>query len=241
MTEEERFNSTDPAEAAAESADSADPALADATSRGSSAPAAPVTADWKELYLRAVAELDNYRKRGERDRSAQVQFAAESVIRKILEPVESLDRALATLEALEREVPEAQRPPLSRSLDGLRALRRQFHAVLDSEGVEAVGKPGVEFDPALHEALATVPSDTYPEGTVSQVFSPGYTLRGRLVRPARVAVSSGPLDHKTRTAGGSAEGSAQDSHNHRRRRPTGTSTSSPEATPPGSSKINETE
>src|SRR6267378_2471418 len=137
-------------------------------------PPAPAEPDWQDLYLRARAELENYRMRMERDRATQAQYASESVIRKLIDPVESLDRAIDDLDGLVREAPDSIRGPLARSLDGLKALRRQVHALLDSEGVLRVGETGVPFDPSLHEALVTVPSDTHPEGTIAQLIQPGY-------------------------------------------------------------------
>jgi len=190
-------------------------------------PAAPPEPDWQDRYLRALAELENYRARTERDRAAQAKYASEPMIRKILEPIDSLDRAVVDLEALLRESSDAIRGPLSRSLEGLKALRRQFHAALDSEGVVSFGEEGVDFDPNLHEALLKLPSDTHPEGKVAQVVQPGYALRGRVIRPARVSVSSGPPEPPAASADPSAAPGPQ------RHSLFGKRSSSPEANPPG--------
>lgn len=148
--------------------------------------------DYRDLFLRATAELDNYRKRAERDRQALIQFAAEGLARKLLDPVDSLDRAAREVERLRVEAPDALKAALATSEEGLRALKRQFLDALAAEGIEPFRPEGAAFDPALHEALARVPDPTVPDGTVLEVLQAGYMMRGRLLRPARVAVSSGP-------------------------------------------------
>jgi molecular chaperone GrpE len=192
-------------------------------------PVIPADPDWQDRYLRALAELENYRVRTERDRAARAQYASEPVIRKVLDPVDSLDRAVGDLEALLRESPDAIRVPLSRSLEGLKALRRQFRAVLDSEGVVSFGEEGAAFDPNLHEALLKLPSDQHPEGIIAQVIQPGYMLRGRVIRPARVSVSSGPPEPAAPSADLPA-GAKPTKHGRFGKR-----SSSPEANPPGHS------
>ena len=154
------------------------------------APPRPPEPDYKDLYLRALAELDNYRKVALRERRALIESAAEAVIRKLIDPVDALDRAVADVERLETQVAAELKPALNRSAEGLRALRRQFHAVFESEGVVRLWQPGASFNPAIHEAIASVPTDAAQEGTVVEVIQPGYLLRERLVRPARVAVAA---------------------------------------------------
>jgi len=228
MTDEEApdlpMGSPPQSESTAEGASEPDPRLA--ASPGAS-PSAPPEPDWQDRYLRALAELENYRARTERDRAAQAKYASEPIVRKILEPIDSLDRAVVDIEVLLRESPEAIRGPLSRSLEGLKALRRQFHAVLDSEGVVSFGEEGVDFDPNLHEALVKLPSEKHPEGKVAQVVQPGYALRGRVIRPARVSVSSGPPEPPAAPADASADPHPQ------RQGLFGKRSSSPEANPPG--------
>lgn len=160
---------------------------------GSPAPAPEAPApDYKDLYLRAVAELDNYRKRVEKDRAALSQMAAEAVIRRLLEPLDSFERAISDLARLKGESPAELQGALTRSIEGLRALQRQLSDALAAEGLQPIKAEGAEFDPAVHEALIQMPHPTAPAGTVIEVLRPGYTMRGRLMRAASVAVSSGP-------------------------------------------------
>ena len=157
------------------------------------APVPPAEApDYRDLFLRATAELDNYRKRAERDRQALIQFAAEGLARKLLDPVDSLDRAVLEIERVRAHAPDAIKGALATSQEGLRALKRQFMDALAGEGIEPFRPEGAAFDPSLHEALVRVPHPTLPDGAVVEVLQTGYTMRSRLLRPARVTVSSGP-------------------------------------------------
>ncbi len=148
--------------------------------------------DYKDLFLRAAAELENYRKRVERERQSLLMSASEGVVRRLLEPYDSFGRAIADLVRVQAEAPRELKAALNRTLEGLRALQRQFAELLAAEGVETIDAQGAEFDPAYHEALVRVPHATAPSGTVVEVLQPGYTQRGRLLRPARVAISAGP-------------------------------------------------
>jgi molecular chaperone GrpE len=120
-------------------------------------------------------------------------LAGEGILRRILEPLDAFDRAIADLEMVSREGSDGGKAGIGRTLEGLRGVRRLLGDLLASEGVEAIVSDGVPFDPHVHEALVRVPSATSPEGTVVQTLQSGYSMRGRLLRPARVAVSSGPL------------------------------------------------
>ncbi len=153
---------------------------------------AATSPDYRDLYLRAAAELENYRKRAERDRAAMVHFAAEGVVLRLLDPYESLERAVAEVARVTAEAPPEVQDVLQRSLEGLRALKRQLSEVLAAEGVEEIRAENAEFDPTLHEALVQLPHPTVPSGAVVELLRPGFSMRGKLLRPARVAVSAGP-------------------------------------------------
>lgn len=153
--------------------------------------AAPPGPDYKDLFLRASAELENYRKRIDREKAALASYASESVVRKLLEPYDSFGRAIADLARVHADAPRDVKASLGRSLEGLRALERQLRDLLTAEGVAPIEALGEEFDPAVHEALVRLPHKSAPQGTVIEVLQPGYTMRGKLLRPARVAVSEG--------------------------------------------------
>lgn len=162
---------------AAESADSAEAGLeaALAAARGE-------VEQLREQHLRAVAELDNQRKRAIREVENARQFGIERFAGELLGVVDSLEMGLeagaeASAEAL---------------LEGSRATLRQLHAALQKSGVEVIDPQGEPFDPQLHEAMTIQPSATAEPGSVLTVVQKGYTLNGRLLRPARVIVAAEP-------------------------------------------------
>ncbi|MCM2324075.1 MAG: nucleotide exchange factor GrpE, partial [Oligoflexia bacterium] len=131
-------------------------------------------------YLYLYAEFENFKKRSIKERSDLLKFGWEGLARELLQVIDNLERALAHM------------PPNSdRSLiDGLHMVLNQFRATLSQGGVQTIDSVGKPFDPHHHEAMAQEASEL-PEGNVTQEHSKGYTLHGRLLRPARVVVSSG--------------------------------------------------
>lgn len=135
-----------------------------------------------DLAQRTQADFVNYKRRIEQERSDFARSTRSEVIQKFLPALDDLRRAIQSL------------PPSAESSDwaqGIQIVERKFVQTLDSLGVkriEAVGKP---FDPWEEEAIAHQPSDTFPEGTVSNVIQPGYVIDGKVLRPAQVVVSSG--------------------------------------------------
>jgi len=134
----------------------------------------------KDQLLRAHAEMDNLRKRTERQIEDARKYAIEKFALALLDVVDNLERALAVEEGNEA----ALREGLRMTLDAWHAVMRKF----EMERIDAVGQP---FDPHHHEALSHMPSNEHPEGVVAAQHVAGYTLSGRLLRPARVLVSSG--------------------------------------------------
>ena len=123
---------------------------------------------------RMKAEMENSRKRMERDRARLVQSASEGLVRELLPVLDNLDRALAA----EGDVRE-----------GVRATRDQLVSVLAAQGLTPVASDGESFDPAVHEAVMGQPSDEHEEDTVIQTLERGYTLNGRAIRAAKVIVA----------------------------------------------------
>ena len=132
----------------------------------------------EDRYKRALADLDNYRKRTAREIERQVAGARESVIEDWLRVVDSVERGI-------RLEPEP-------CVGGMRALMEQIDVVLAHEGVERLGTPGVPFDPERHEAIAVQPSDELPDRTIVAVERSGYALGDRVIRPAQVVVARAP-------------------------------------------------
>ena len=137
-------------------------------------------AELKDKLLRQHAEMENLRKRTQREVADARKFAVEKFTTSLLDVVDNLERAVETEAGSE----QALREGITLTLDSWHKVATKFEMVR----VDAVGQV---FDPHLHEALSKMPSDE-AEGTVIAQHVAGYTLHGRLIRPAKVLVSSGP-------------------------------------------------
>lgn len=143
-------------------------------------------AELKDRHLRLAAEFDNYRKRSSRERAELADRAQASFVAKLLDVLDDLDRLVAS----------DPTTPLSSLREGLSAVDRKLWKELEDAGVERIDPVGTSFDPALHEAVSTVPApDASSEHVVSATFQPGYRFKGTLVRPARVQVYSDQGQH----------------------------------------------
>jgi len=132
-------------------------------------------------YLRAVAELDNYRKRTDREIDNARKFA-----------IERFAQELVTVgDALEAGIQAGAANPGPALLEGAKATLRELHRAFDKAGIKIIDPAGQPFDPAWHEAMVAQESREYPANTVLSVIQKGYSLNGRLLRPARVIVSKG--------------------------------------------------
>jgi molecular chaperone GrpE len=129
----------------------------------------------EDRYKRALADLDNYRKRAARETERRVAEARESVLLDWLEVADSVERAMR----MESDGPCA---------DGLRAVLEQIDGVVARQGAQRIGTTGDRFDPERHEAIAVQPSDEVPDRTVLAVERSGYALGERVIRPAQVVV-----------------------------------------------------
>ncbi len=134
----------------------------------------------RERYLRLAAEFDNYRKRVEREKSESWNRAQAQLAEKLLDVLDDLQRVAQ----LNPETTTAQAV-----MEGTQLVERKLQRALESAGVEEVPADGQAFDPAVHEALMTVPAESREEDhTVADVFQKGYRIKGILLRPARVRV-----------------------------------------------------
>lgn len=136
----------------------------------------------EEAYLRAVADLQNYRRRVSQELHREREAGKASVIEDILPVLDNFERTLeagktgASLESL---------------LEGVQLIEKQLRAALERHGLQPIEAEGQAFDPGLHEAVITEESD-HDEGTVLEVLERGYLLGDRVVRPAKTKVSKGP-------------------------------------------------
>lgn len=131
--------------------------------------------EYLDGMMRTKAELENARKRQERDLVRLREMASEKLVRELLPVVDNLERALE----VEGDIHE-----------GVRATRDQFLGVLAREGVEPVASDGELLDPTVHEAVTMEPSEEREEGTVLRTFEKGYVMNGKTIRPAKVVVAS---------------------------------------------------
>ncbi len=138
-------------------------------------------AQYKDKYLRELAEMENFRKRQERLTGERTQRYKRDLIEKVLEVMDNLDRAMRYEDSMDRESLQ----------QGLRMVQWQLNELLKTEGLTPVPTVGERFDPHLHEAIDKVPSSQHPEGTVVEEVRKGYMMGSDLLRPARVMVSAG--------------------------------------------------
>jgi molecular chaperone GrpE len=133
-------------------------------------------------YLRAVAETENVRKRGQRDVESASRYAIERFAAELLDVRDSLELGVAAGSGGDPE----------RIVEGMEATLRLLNRAFDKSGLTVVDPLGEPFNPEFHEAMATQPTADQPDGTVLAVVQKGYLLNGRLLRPARVLVALNP-------------------------------------------------
>jgi molecular chaperone GrpE len=145
-------------------------------------------AELKDRLLRALAEMENLRKRTEREVADARQYGIASFARDILGVADNMQRALASGGDDLRQTGDA---PTIALLDGVELTERELLKVLEKHGIRNFSPEGEKFDPHLHQAMYEVPDASVPAGTVVQVIQPGYTIGDRVLRPAMVAVARG--------------------------------------------------
>ena len=154
--------------------------LADLESR-LTASQAEATKNW-DLYLRCRADLDNFRKRAQREKEDLGRFANENLLRELLPVLDNLERAVA----------HAKESAGDGLLEGVEMTIGLLRKAFDQFGVTAVEALGKPFDPSHHEAMGQVEHAELPPGSVAQELQKGYLLNQRLLRPALVMVSKAP-------------------------------------------------
>lgn len=136
-----------------------------------------------DRYVRAMADLENFRRRSLRDKEELRQFAAASLMEDVIPILDNLNLGLAAAK---------QQQEVTAIIAGVTAVLDQFKNTLARHGLKEIDPAGQRFDPNFHECISHQPSPDIPEENVSQVVRLGYSLNGRLLRPASVIVSSGP-------------------------------------------------
>jgi len=168
--------SDEPSETDADTDEDSDNALAAAKSEAEK---------YRDMALRAEAEMQNLRRRSERDVQNAHKFGAERLIQNLLPVVDSLEKAVEASQQAETAEDDPQ-------LEGLKLCLKLFTDVLTKEGIEVVDPLGQPFDPNVHEALSMIENPDMEPNSVMAVIQKGYRLHERLVRPAMVMVSKAP-------------------------------------------------
>ena len=131
-------------------------------------------------HLRLQAEYDNFRKRTQKEKAADLTYKSQALVTELLPVLDDFERALLTASEDEAEL---------NFVDGMKIIYRQLTAVLEKEGVEIIATVGEEFDPNIHQAVATVSDDQYETNVVVEELQKGYLLKDRVIRPAMVKVN----------------------------------------------------
>lgn len=144
----------------------------------------------KAQVLRVLAELQNnqrdfqnYRKRTQQEMASFRQLATEQLVADLLPVLDNFERTVSHLDA---------GATIESVVNGVTAVERQLKSILEAQGVRRIASVGSAFDPELHEALGSEPSDVHPDDTVVTEIEPGYKMGERVIRPARVKVAKNP-------------------------------------------------
>jgi molecular chaperone GrpE len=142
--------------------------------------------EMKDRWMRALAEAENARKRGERDRREAEQYGGARLARDMLPVYDNLKRALEA-------ATDEQKAGAAALIEGVELTLRELTNIFTKHGITIVTpKPGEKFDPALHQAMFEAPVPGTKAGDIIQVMTEGFLLHDRLLRPAQVGVSSSP-------------------------------------------------
>jgi molecular chaperone GrpE len=150
------------------------------------AAAARESAELKDKLLRTLAEMENLRRRTEREVADARMYGIAGFARDVLGIADNMERAL---EAARQELQESVDPGVKTLLEGIELTERELLKALERHGVRKFDPQGEKFDPNLHQAMYEVPDPAVPPGTVVQVIQPGYMIGDRMLRPALIAVS----------------------------------------------------
>jgi len=155
----------------------------------------PTDDEYKDKYLRLLAEIDNTRKRMQKEKQEMTRFAVENALEELLEPIDNLENALKFASQMSEEVRTWAM--------GFEMILGQFKEVLNSNGITSFSSEGMIFDPSRHHAIETEETQEVEVGTIMKEFVKGYASKERTVRPARVKVAILPT--KLQEAAASAE------------------------------------
>lgn len=142
---------------------------------------------FRDDYLRALAEVENTRRRAARDKADAGKYAISGFARDLLSVSDNLRRAVESVNPADRE----GNPAFESLIAGVEMTEKELMTVFERYGVKPIAAHGEAFNPHVHEAMLEVPDETVPHGTVVHVLEPGFTIHDRPLRAARVGVSKG--------------------------------------------------
>ncbi len=142
--------------------------------------------DFKDKYLRLLADMDNTRKRLQKEKHETISFAIEDTISEFLPAIDNFENALKFAQNASDEVKNWAM--------GFNMIQSQFRDILYSHGVVAFHSEGNLFDPDSHEAMEMVETTSHPDGTILEEYAKGYKSAKRTIRPAKVKVAKKPLE-----------------------------------------------
>ena len=163
-------------------ADTSAEQLAESAAEDPTAALKTALADANDRNLRLMAEFDNFRRRSAKEQLDIIETANGKLLEKLSEVQDNFERAFAS---------ENKAKDLEAFEKGMQMIYNQFAKILSDAGLEQIDPTGAEFDPNMHEALMQQPSETMPEGHVVTVFQKGYKLKNKILKTAKVIVSSG--------------------------------------------------
>ncbi len=144
--------------------------------------------DFRDRWMRSEAEMQNVRARAKREVDETRQYAVQKFARDVAEAAENIKRGLDNVPAAR----EGEADIVAKLRDGFAGVERSFVALLERNGIQRADPTGALFNPDLHQAMAEQESAEHPPGTVLQAWTQGWTLNGRLLRPAMVVVAKAP-------------------------------------------------
>lgn len=144
----------------------------------------------QDKYLRLAAEFDNFKRRAQRDQGDAIKFANEKLIKDLLPTIDNLERAIQSAQEQNSSGP---------LLEGIVLTHKQLLETLTKLGLQQISSLGEPFDPAKHQAVAQVESETAPPNSVIEEYQKGYFLHDRIIRPAMVTVAKQQSNHETNT------------------------------------------
>jgi molecular chaperone GrpE len=149
------------------------------------------TAQLKDRLLRTLADMENLRKRSEREKAEATLYAASNFARDLLSVADNFSRALAAVTPEQRAAADEMSSNL---LAGIEVTERELMNVLERHGIRRIDAMGQKFDPHMHQAMFEVPTADQPAGTIVQVMQNGYAIGNRCLRPALVGVAKAPAN-----------------------------------------------